>query len=386
MPVASRERTGVAVAERLRCRGPEIEEAILARVLAVSGRSERADPQYAHGLRATVSAALEHGFSALECSEDRTPPVPPMLLAQARLAVRGDVSLDTVLRRYFVGYTLLGDFVIAEAEQSGLLRGAELQRLLRGQASLFDRVIASVSEEYSREEQVSSLNPEQRRAERVRRLLAGDLLDAAGLEYDFAGHHLGAIAVGPGAIEMLRNLATELDCGTLFVSRGKARIWAWFGARRKLDPLDLIRLVSTASPVHVSFALGEPGDGLGGWRTTHRQARAALAVAMRNGKSLIRYADVALLSSILEDDLLTTSLRQIYLAPLNSERDGGKALRETLRAYFAAERNVSSAAAALGVSRQTVVNRLRTAEEHFERTLNSCATDIEAALQLEELV
>jgi DNA-binding PucR family transcriptional regulator len=60
-------------------------------------------------------------------------------------------------------------------------------------------------------------------------------------------------------------------------------------------------------------------------------------------------------------------------------------LRHTLRAYFAAERNVSSAAAALGVTRQTVTNRLRVIEETLDRPLGVWATEIEAALRMEEL-
>jgi DNA-binding PucR family transcriptional regulator len=110
-----------------------------------------------------------------------------------------------------------------------------------------------------------------------------------------------------------------------------------------------------------------------------------MPIALRSPQVLVRYADVALLASILQDDLLATSLQQLYLAPLGAERDGGQALRETLRAYFAAERNVSSAAAALAVSRQTVINRLRTIEQRFDRPLNKCAAEVEAALSLEDL-
>jgi DNA-binding PucR family transcriptional regulator len=79
------------------------------------------------------------------------------------------------------------------------------------------------------------------------------------------------------------------------------------------------------------------------------------------------------------------SLRQLYLEPLAGERDGGEVLRETLRAYFEAERNVSSAAAALGVKRHTVTNRLRAAEEKLGRSLNVCAGELDVALHLEDL-
>ncbi|MBA3865218.1 MAG: helix-turn-helix domain-containing protein [Solirubrobacterales bacterium] len=60
-------------------------------------------------------------------------------------------------------------------------------------------------------------------------------------------------------------------------------------------------------------------------------------------------------------------------------------MRKTLRAYFAANRNGASAAAALGVSRQTVKNRLRAAEELIGRGLTECAADLETALRLEKV-
>jgi DNA-binding PucR family transcriptional regulator len=86
-----------------------------------------------------------------------------------------------------------------------------------------------------------------------------------------------------------------------------------------------------------------------------------------------------------QDDLLATSLREIYLAPLAGQRGGGEALIRTLRAYFDAQRNVSSAAAVLGVKRHTVTNRLRTVEDLLNRPLATCANEIDAVLRLEEM-
>jgi DNA-binding PucR family transcriptional regulator len=134
----------------------------------------------------------------------------------------------------------------------------------------------------------------------------------------------------------------------------------------------------------VFVTLGEAGEGLSGWRFSHRQAKAALPIAERRGQAVLRYADVALLASILRDDLVTTSLRQLYLEPLERARDSGKVGRETLRAYFAAERNVSSTAAVLGVDRRTVSNRIRAIEELFGRPLKDFATELETALLLDD--
>ena len=43
---------------------------------------------------------------------------------------------------------------------------------------------------------------------------------------------------------------------------------------------------------------------------------------MRGPEPFVRYVDVALLAAVLQDDLLATSLRKLYLEPLEAERDG----------------------------------------------------------------
>lgn len=368
---------------RLRERREEIEESALNRVRAVSDPRETADLEYMQGLRAAVSAAIEYGIDTLERSEGRVPPIPTALLSQARLAARNHVPLDTVLRRYFAGYILLGDFVIEEAERVEHAGGLPLKRLLRMQAALFDRLISAVTEEYARETRQPKSGDERRR-ELVRRLLDGELIDTTELTYEFGGWHLGAIANGPGAVTALRRSARALDRRLLLVLAANHNVWAWFGSGRPFESTALATSIED-SVGQVSVAFGEPCHGLAGWRLTHRQAQAAFTIALREPSVPVRYGDVALLASISSDDLLITSLRQLYLAPLETERDRGEVSKETLRAYFAAERNISSAAAYLGVNRHTVASRLAAIEEKLNRSIASHAADFEAALRLEDL-
>jgi len=82
---------------------------------------------------------------------------------------------------------------------------------------------------------------------------------------------------------------------------------------------------------------------------------------------------------------LTTSLHEKYLLPLSAGPDGGQVLRATLRTYFKAERNSSAAAAALGVTRQTVTSRLKMAEQRIGQPLGDCDIALIAALSLEEV-
>lgn len=101
---------------------------------------------------------------------------------------------------------------------------------------------------------------------------------------------------------------------------------------------------------------------------------------------MTRYSDVCLLAAGIKDDVLIESLRDLYLAPLERGPAGGRALRATLRAYFAARSNASSAAAALAVTRQTVTKRLRRVEEELGIPLESCARELELALELDDLM
>lgn len=366
---------------RLHARRAEIEEAILTRVLAVSDPRTATDLEYAEGLRAAVRAAVEYGLAALEIGDERSPTPPPELRAQARRAARSGVGLDTVLRRYFAGQAVIADFIVAEAERAGPQAARQLQSLLRAQAAVFDRVITAVTEEHCREADNEASPGRDRRADLVKRLIGGEPLDPSRLDYPLEGHHLGLVATGPEAAEVIRAIACPLDRNLLLICADDS-VWAWLGGRSGLDLAELKRWMPEAVPADVSLAIGEPGEDLVGWRLTHRQAKAALPLATREAGPFVRYSEVALLTSVLRDDLLVASLRAMYLKPLEQERDGGEMLRETLRAYFASGRNAASAAARLGVARQTVTNRLRTVEERLAQPLSDCATELEVALRM----
>jgi len=380
----SLERVRTGLAERLRERRGEIEQATLARVYAISDPTD-ADPAYREGLRAAVSTAIDYSLEATERGEENAPPFPPALLAQARLAARGGIGLDAVLRRYLAGFALHSEFIISESDDGGLIAGVSLKRILRGHAALFDRLLSAVAEEYGREVAGRLGSREERRAERAERLLAGEPLDTSEFDYDFDRWHVGAIASGVNAAELVRELHRSLDCRLLLIRRDDDTIWAWFGSRRRLDPTELLRAAKRDPSSSMALAFGEPARDLSGWRLSHQQAEAAMPVALRGPQPIVRYADVALVASILQDDVLATSLRHLYIEPLAAMPGGGADFRETLRAYVSTGGNVSSSAAALGVDRRTVTRRIRTIEETLGRPLTANAPEVEAALRIWDL-
>jgi hypothetical protein len=371
------------LAGRLRERSAEIEDAVFTRVRALSQPAESEDPEYRAGLRATVAEVVDYALTSIELGEDWAGPIPAAAAAQARMAARAGIRLDTVLRRYAAGDRLIGEFVMDEA---GRFPNEVVRQVLHGQGPHVDRLMASVAAEYMEELELMRRSPAQRVAERVQRLLAGDApLDAAGLDYELDAWHVGLIVSGPRADVAARTLAAGLNRQALVVPRGYDGAWVWLGGRDKLQSGEVERYLAAGVLGEVSVALGESRQGLEGWRLTHHEAQAARLVAMHQPKRLVQASEVILLAAVLRDDPLTKSLQQTYLAPLDEHGDSGMVLRETLRAYFAAGFNAATAAAALEVDRHTVQRRLRKVEEALGRLLHTCHAELAVALRLEEL-
>lgn len=245
------------------------------------------------------------------------------------------------------------------------------------------RTLAQVLDDEPQEELPHSF--ERRRLTVIQRLLAGEGADASLLNYNLESFHIGILVAAPEPRDQFRGLRGKLSSRLLLVEIDDRTAWGWLGGGEQVVRADLASLRTLEWPEGTAVACGEPANGLGGWRLTHRQAAAALPIAKRRPGEVTHYPDVALLAAALQDDLLSTSLRQTYLDPLEEDRDGGLAAKDTLRAYFKACRNASSAAADLGVNRATIRNRLAAIEDRLGRSPDAVSAELEVALRLEEV-
>jgi hypothetical protein len=383
-PTSLRQAQVAICADLLRHRA-KIERELLNRIKAVANTDGITDPEYLEGLRRSVSSGFDYALAGVESSERHLPPIPIPLLAQARLAARNGLSIDLVILRCSTYFTNIHNH-IAIAFEGIDVSGSQvkLSDVLRVQGVAFDRLTKALTEEHKRErEQLAS--DKQRRFSAAQSLLDGEWLDGSMLDCDLDAFHIAAIAKGAGADNIVRTLAGTLDCRYFSVSNAEGAIWAWMSRRRKPDITKLEEVISGQWSQKIYLAIGEIAYGEEGWRLSHQQARAAFLLALRRPGCVIRYAADPLLVAAVRDDLLTACLKDFFLAPLKLERDGGVVLRRTLRAYFAADRNGASAAAALRVTRQTVTNRLKVIEKRVGRPISTCAAEFETALRLEEL-
>ena len=139
-----------------------------------------------------------------------------------------------------------------------------------------------IADEHQQERERIERSREECHAELVQQLLAGERPDTSELDYDLDDTwHLGIIANGPRAMEVVRGLADDLRRQLLCVSTGEDSVWAWVGGRRELEMARVERTLRGEDHGDVSLVLGEPRKGVAGWRLTHQEAQAALLVALR---------------------------------------------------------------------------------------------------------
>lgn len=373
----------VELANRLRVRRAEIEQAVLTRVFGIGDPTETEDSVYVGGFRAAAAAAVDFGLATVE-SPTISPAIPLAFLQQAQLAARNRVRLDTVLRRYSAGHAVLTDFLIEELEQESNMSPAELRELLAASSAAFDRLLHSVGEEYTQELAKGMPQSHERvKIELVERLLAGEHVDTHYLSYPLAVWHIGMVLEGVDPCSRLRELAGDMDRTLLLVEPRAQFFWAWLGGRSRINCAEVMDRVRQWGQ-HGRVGIGEAAHGAEGWRLSHKQALAVLPLADGGPTAAARYADKGLIATVQKDQVLVESLQKMYLDPLAGGADDGEVFRRTLSAYFAADCNITSAASALKVHRQTVTSRLRVVEERLGESVSDAALELNLALRLSQ--
>lgn len=235
---------------------------------------------------------------------------------------------------------------------------------------------------YQRELEQSVRSGEQRRLHAIRCLLEGKPLVGSQLDLDLDQYHLGLIAWGDEAEAAARELAAALNRRLLIIGPFVERWWGWISGARPLTRTQERQLVELRLEAEGQVALGLEGFGEAGFRTTNRQALRARAVCGGLDAAIVSYADVAVEALVNENPCDARAFVAHELRGIDDDSPASRKIRETLAAYFAAEHNAASAAAALGVHQQTVANRLRAAEERLGRPIGTRHLELETALRL----
>jgi hypothetical protein len=223
---------------------------------------------------------------------------------------------------------------------------------------------------------------EHRRFEAIRRLIDGDPIAAAQLDFDIEQYHLGVVAWGSEPGEAIHDLARSLERVSFTVGALNGTRWGWISGARPLGEATERRLAGYEAPAESGIAVGLEGYGDIGFRTTNGQALRARWVARRLDLRVVFYADVAIEALASSNRMEARSFVAHELRGIDDDSSVSMRIRETILAYFTAEQNAASAAAALGIHQQTVANRLRAAEERLGHPVVSRRVELETALRL----
>jgi hypothetical protein len=310
-------------------------------------------------------------------------PVPAPVVAHAQEAAWVGLGLENVLTTWIGACRVLGQLVLAAlgSEVSVPL----LRALHHAEGDVLERLVRSLTGAYMAEYDKVSRSASERREALILKLLRGEDLDApalAAVGYEFDRWHLGIVAWGTDARATLRALAGRLGRDLLVVETPDIPVAAWLASSSVLAREELDRELELHQEHDVTLAAGAPARGLAGWRLTHDEARAALPVALRGTQMITYCADVLLEAAVLQSATIATSLTECFLAPLDGLKMDGRTARQTLRAYFACGRSVSSTASLLKVTRKTVERRISQIEGTLGRSLRNCF-ELEVALRLE---
>ena len=321
--------------------------------------------------------------------------LPPEATSFLRGNVRRGIPLPAELRGYRLGHAWLWDRWMHALQEriddpEELMAAQELSSALI--FAYVDRASDVLVEAYGTERERMMRGASQLRAETVRAILAGDPVDEETLPgrlgYDIRRRHV-AIRVASGSSEVrgleraAREAAASVAPGEpLIVPSGPASFDVWSGS---YEAVDTARLERYEPPEGILVAFGRPARGLEGFRRSHREAAQAARVASLardRMRRVVGYAEVELVSLLAGDLPRAREFVAARLGPLAAAGEPSQRLRDTLRAFLAVGGRSKRAAEELYVHQNTVVYRVKRAEELLGRRVTDEPLELMCALLL----
>jgi DNA-binding PucR family transcriptional regulator len=366
------------------------------------------DAELAGEMRRAIGANLYHVFErVMPTGAPEALAAPPEALRFAASVLHRGIDTAELIQAYRVGQNLAWSWWM-ERLAAHLTGESEvlIEALQVSSERMFSYVDAAI------DQQVRLWEEERRRwlgravalrADAVRRVLRGEPLApdevTQALDYRIDRPLLAAIlwvhappATAEAAIGRLEALADSMALAlgadrALLVPAGASSLWAWFPAERHSLPLDVIAHAAACHLQHgQGVALGLPGLGLEGFRSSHRQALRArrLAELAQAPAGIIRFDEVDTLCMFGEDPELIGDFMRRKLGGLAADDPNTDRLRENVLVWLREGCNSTRAASRLDTHKNTVLYRLQRAEEALGHPLEDDRLGLELALTLAE--
>ena len=350
----------------------------------------------------SCSSNLEAALSMVRHGIDvsvATAPVTALEHARA-MAARG-YSVDVMLRFYRMGHAYFSERILARITDFApdpALALAVVAYLQRYAFAYVDRISSEVAAEYVAELDRIQNRVRAARTDAVRGLIAGDRIDLGRAErtlsHRLTGWQTAFVCWTDRDDADLARVGTAVGAHfgslhPLLVPDGAQALWGWVCTTRAPDvaPEDLAPLADQI-PTVVRICIGTPARGPGGFRDSHAQAQRGRRIVELSGRGapVTSYAEVALVDTMSGDLDLARGFVASELGALAVKGRREEEERRTLLAVLDAQGGLAAAAEELGVHRNTVLQRLRRAEERRGRHATDRVAELHAALRLVQVL
>lgn len=317
------------------------------------------------------------------------------VIALTRDLVKQGLTGNFVFRAYPIGIQYLNE-VWADAVRDHGPEGPVAVDVVKIGTSYMmawlDLITARLSEEHRRELERLARERSLSLVEAVRRVIEDPAVDVEAashrLGYPLKGRHLAItlreLPRGAGPLSSIEALVQDwgeaLRAEHSLVVRVDARTsWCWLSLRPGAP--------SNWRPrqSRILAGIGRPAAGVAGFASSHRDAEDALRVAERiqpPGDAVVSFDMASMAALCAADPARLDAFIGDELGPLAAMGVAARRNRDTLAAFYAANCNFRSAAAALGLHHNTIRYRLEQIEATLGHPVGERRLQIELALHL----
>lgn len=321
---------------------------------------------------------------------------PVTALEHARAMASRGHSVDVMLRFYRLGHEFFTEKLAESLTDSTDDPAVALRTFVDLERFGFryvDRISSLVAAEYVAELDRRQNQARAERADVVRALLAAERVDIARAErvlgHRLTGRQIGYICWVDGRGVDLEGFARKVGKllgadHSLVVADGPLAVRGWASitgmARPSLTGM-ATELPSESRNVHI--AVGSPHPGAAGFRTSHLEAvrtRRVIELSCRVAPTITQFSDIELVDVVSRDLDAARAFVAAQLGDLARDDPKERGERAALLAVLDAQGSLATAARTLGIHRNTVLQRVRRAEERRGRPMTVKIAELHAAL------
>lgn len=305
------------------------------------------------------------------------------------------LGLDTLSRMYRIAQNSTWSYVtelIAAVDGARSDRTELLIFLWQRASEWIDHSVNETSRIHHEARHRIDVGRNARLLEVVSRALEGEAMDSGWLSselggYPISGYHTAFVLAAGESLDAAESL--EDSCRSLaalagprpplVVRAGGRQVWMWVSTSRQL-PADTEFVLSDGPAGGLRVVVGPSRPGLGGFASSHLQARRTLAVVHPDKRGVFVYADHEALVLLGCNEEVDDFVRRT-LGGLGDPSDHQARLRHTVATYLALGGSVDRTAAELAVHRNTIRYRVQQAARLLGRSLAPTSSDVAIALR-----